>query len=73
MAASVLLVVGTSGATNLPMQVGQAALSSGATIVDVNPDANPFSHLAERADSGFFLQGTGGEYLPPMARVLSGG
>jgi len=68
--AGVLLVVGTSGATNLPMQVGQAALSNGATIVDVNPDANPFSSMAQRAESGFFLQGSGGTYLPLVARAL---
>jgi NAD-dependent deacetylase len=69
--ASVLLVVGTSGATNLPMQVGQMALATGATIVDVNPDPNPFSMMAERADHGHFLQGPSGAYLPRMAEVLS--
>ena len=68
--AAMLLVVGTSGATNLPMQVGQAALQTGATIVDINPEPNPFSQMAERADSGFFLQGGGGEMLPPIADLL---
>jgi NAD-dependent deacetylase len=70
--ASVLLVVGTSGATNLPMQVGQMALSTGATIVDVNPDPNPFSMMAEHAEQGHFLQGPSGAYLPRMAELLSG-
>jgi NAD-dependent deacetylase len=68
--ASLLLVVGTSGATNLPMQVGQAALATGATIVDVNPEPNPFSQLAERAATGCYLQGPGGMYLPPIADLL---
>ena len=72
MTADMLLVVGTSGATNLPMQVGQVALARGATIVDVNPDENPFAAMAEQADSGFFLQGGGGAYLPAMARVVAG-
>ncbi len=72
MAADMLLVVGTSGATNLPMQVGQVALARGATIVDINPDENPFAKMAEQADSGFFLQGGGGQYLPEMARVVTG-
>lgn len=68
--AGVLLVVGTSGATNLPMQVGQMALSSGATIVDVNPEPNPFSSMAQRAGSGYFLQGSGGAYLPLVRAAL---
>lgn len=68
--AGVLLVVGTSGATNLPMQVGQMALSTGATIVDINPEPNPFSAMAQRADNGFYLQGSGGDHLPPVAAAL---
>lgn len=71
-AAGVLLVVGTSGATNLPMQVGQMALTSGATIVDVNPDPNPFSQMAQGADGGFFLQGPSGAFLPRIAALLKG-
>ena len=65
-----LLVVGTSGATNLPMQVGSVALQKGATIIDVNPEPNPFSELAVRAERGFFLQGSAGEYLPRIAAAL---
>ena len=70
--ADVLLVVGTSGATNLPMQVGQAALQTGATIVDVNPDDNPFSRIAQQADSGFFLQGPAGQWLPLVVEAVEG-
>lgn len=68
--ADLLLVVGTSGATNLPMQVGMVALQRGATIVDVNPDSNPFSEMAERAEGGFFLQGPSGDFLPAIAAAL---
>jgi len=67
--ADLLLVVGTSGATNLPMQVGQIVASRGALIIDVNPDPNPFSRMAERG-GGFFLQGPAGEVLPELASVL---
>jgi NAD-dependent deacetylase len=69
--ASVLVVVGTSGATNLPMQVGQAALYSGAAIVDINPEPNPFSALASRAERGFYLQGSASSYLPLLADAIS--
>ncbi len=69
-AARLLIVVGTSGATNLPMQVGQMCLSRGATIVDINPDENPFSQMATRAERGFFLQGASGQFLPRIAEIL---
>lgn len=68
--AEILLVVGTSGATNLPMQVGVMALRQGATIVDINPEPNPFSELAAAARHGFFLQGLGGAYLPLIVEAL---
>ncbi len=67
--ADVLLVVGTSGATNLPMQVGQEALRTGAFIVDVNPEPNPFSRLAE-SSGGVFLRGSSGAILPAIAELL---
>lgn len=69
--AAMLLVVGTSGATNLPMQVGQIALTRGATIIDINPTPNPFSRLAQRAESGFYVAGSGGSILPQIASELS--
>jgi len=68
--AALLVVAGTSGATNLPMQVGQLALASGAAIVDVNPEANPFARLAERAGRGFALCGPAAELLPLLADAL---
>ena len=69
--ADVLLVVGTSGATNLPMQVGMIVSSRGALIVDVNPDPNPFSRMAEQG-GGFFLQGPAGGVLPELAAAIEG-
>ncbi|PID39370.1 MAG: RNA polymerase subunit sigma [Proteobacteria bacterium] len=71
--ADILLVVGTSGATNLPMQVGTMALRQGAMIVDLNPEPNPFSELAAEAQQGFFLQGPSGAYLPLIVEALRGG
>jgi NAD-dependent deacetylase len=68
--AALLLVVGTSGATNLPMQIGHIAFSNGAALVDVNPDPNPFAELASLSSRGFFAKGTGGERLPEIVRAL---
>jgi NAD-dependent deacetylase len=67
-AASLLLVAGTSGATNLPMQIGELAWRRGIPIVDVNPEDNPFSDLAARG--GFVARGAAGEWLPRIAAAL---
>ncbi|MCP4680345.1 MAG: RNA polymerase subunit sigma [Deltaproteobacteria bacterium] len=68
--ADLLLTVGTSGATNLPMQVGMIVAQRGGVIVDVNPDSNPFSAIAEQS-GGFFRQGPAGDILPEIVDVLS--
>lgn len=69
--ATILLTVGTSGATNLPMQVGLLAARRGALIIDINPNQNPFSEMAQQA-GGYFIQGTAGEVLPGIAGMIAG-
>jgi NAD-dependent deacetylase len=69
-AADLLLVVGTSGATNLPMQIGHLVFRRGAALVDVNPEENPFAELAARAPRGFFARGSAGGRLPAIAAAL---
>jgi NAD-dependent deacetylase len=69
-AADLLLVVGTSGATNLPMRVGQLCFSGGSALVDVNPEENPFSELAERSPRGFFARGSATGLLPDIVATL---
>jgi NAD-dependent deacetylase len=68
--ADLLLVVGTSGATNLPMRVGQICFTGGAALVDVNPEENPFSGLAERSRRGFFARGSATGRLPEIVEAL---
>ena len=68
--ADLLLVVGTSGATNLPMQIGRVAFQRDVAVVDVNPDSNPFADLALRMPRGFFARGKAAERLPEIVRAL---
>jgi NAD-dependent deacetylase len=68
--ADLLLVVGTSGATNLPMQIGRIAYARGTAMVDVNPEENPFAQLAARSPRGFFARGSACERLPAIAAAL---
>jgi NAD-dependent deacetylase len=72
-AADLLLVVGTSGATNLPMEIGRLVFHRGAALVDVNPEENPFAELARAASRGFFARGSACERLPAIARALGAG
>jgi NAD-dependent deacetylase len=65
-----LLVVGTAGATNLPMQiVGIVCRNSKAIVVDINPQANPFRSLAENHPGGIVMEGGGGEHLSKILSV----
>ncbi len=61
-----LIVVGTTGATNLPMQVGGLVARRKKTIVVINPEPNPFTDFAAAVPNGVFLQGTAGQYLPSL-------
>lgn len=69
--ADLLVVVGTSGATNLPMQIGLIAVERGVPIVDVNPEPNPFAEMATDAPRGFHVRGTACEHLPGIVRALA--
>lgn len=65
-----LLVVGTSGATNLPNQVAWTVFRRGGTIFDINPAPNPFSELARRSPEGGFIQEAAGRFLPELLAVM---
>jgi NAD-dependent deacetylase len=69
-AADLLLVVGTSGATNLPMQIGQLVFRRGAAMIDVNPEENPFAEMAGVSRRGFFARGSACERLPEIVAAL---
>ncbi len=67
--AKVLLIVGTTASTNLPVQVAHRAARAGAHIIDVNTDDNPFGELAEAA-GGEVVRGPAGIELPRIAAQI---
>jgi NAD-dependent deacetylase len=69
--ACLLIVVGTSGVTNLPIQIGMLSARRGIPILDINLDDNPFTQMAAHVD-GFTLRGPAGEMLPAVVEVLGG-
>ncbi|MBW2191635.1 MAG: RNA polymerase subunit sigma [Deltaproteobacteria bacterium] len=68
--ASLVVVVGTTGATSLPMHIGTIAAQRGIPMVVINPEPNPFSALVQRTGQGAFLCGTAGQWVPEIVDAL---
>jgi NAD-dependent deacetylase len=68
--AALLITAGTSGATNLPNLMVREAVRSGAALVDVNPEPNPFGDLAARLDDGAHVRAPATEALPAIVEVV---
>ena len=68
--ADCLIVIGTSGATSLPMRVGTLCAYREILMIDINPSDNPFANLAKSSPNGFALLGGACEHLPAIVEVL---
>lgn len=66
-----LITIGSSGATNLPMQMARLAISNGSMLVDINPDSNPFSGFAQ-STGGVWIRATADEGLAQISAIFSG-
>jgi NAD-dependent deacetylase len=71
--ASLVIVVGTSGTTNLPSLIVHRTAERRVPLLVVNRDSSPYSSMAERIPSGLFVQGPAGEVLPPLVNYLLDG
>jgi NAD-dependent deacetylase len=65
-----LLVVGTSGATNLPNQVAWEVKDRGGIIVDINIEENPFTQLALSSPRGYFIKAPSAAALPEIMSIF---
>lgn len=70
MEASLLIVVGTMGATNLPIAIGKTALESGATLIDLNIEESVFGQSAKRWGRGGTVCGPAGKTVPALVRLI---
>lgn len=64
-AADLVLVIGTSALVQPAAQLPYLALQAGAVVVEVNPEATPFS-----ADATFSLRGPSGQLLPALLAAI---
>ncbi len=62
-----LIIVGTSGATTLPNHVTSLAHQNNATIIDINPEENPFSGITNSSPGGMCIRQTSSGVLPELA------
>jgi NAD-dependent deacetylase len=67
---SLLIIVGTTGSTNLPHQVANIVLQRGGTIVDVNIERSVFSQAALESPGGRFLKGRSSVILPRLLEIV---
>jgi NAD-dependent deacetylase len=65
-----LIVVGTSGTTNLPNQVAWVVKNRDSIIIDINIQENPFSKIALKSRRGFFLKEPSSTALPRILHIL---
>jgi NAD-dependent deacetylase len=65
-----LIVVGTSGSTNLPVLIAQTVQRRGGIIIDINIHETPFSYMAD-ATGGYFIQETSSVALPAIYKALN--
>ncbi len=68
--ASLLIIVGTSGATNLPMSMYNTALDEDVKIMLINLDENFFTRSLKLQGGGFILMGKSGEILPEVLSIM---
>ncbi|TWV96224.1 SIR2 family NAD-dependent protein deacylase [Chitinophaga pinensis] len=66
-----LLIVGTSGATNLPRRIVETVLSRQGMIIDINPNSNYFSEIAREKKNGYVLKGSSSDILPEFVEFFS--
>ncbi len=70
-AADLLIVAGSSGSTNLPMQIGTHCARAGVPMIDINPDDNPFGQLVVDSGVGLTLRAPAGVALPFITEALT--
>jgi NAD-dependent deacetylase len=66
-----LVVAGTSGATNLPNQIVWEVKKRGGIIVDINIAENPFADLALKSRRGFCIREPSSAALPRLLEAIS--
>lgn len=65
-----LIILGTSGATNLPLEIARTTLRYGGYVVDVNIEDNHFTHLLKGKKRGIFVREKSSDFLADLKPKL---
>lgn len=68
--ADLLLIVGTSGATTLPMMMVRLALQHNLAIIEVNPEPSAFTPAVQNHARGLYLAEAASACLPRLIEAL---
>lgn len=69
--ASLLVVIGTSANTTLPLIIGSIIAERRVPMIVINRDENAFSDYVEEESAGVFLKGKAGELLPAVCDAIA--
>nr|WP_294779929.1 Sir2 family NAD-dependent protein deacetylase [uncultured Flavobacterium sp.] len=67
----ILFIIGTSGATNLPIAITENTLKYGGTIVDINTEDNQFTALIKDKKNKIIIRQTATEALKTIKDIIS--
>ncbi len=68
--ADLLVVVGTTGATNLPLRIAGIAVDRGTPFIDINIEDNVFRDQAASDPDSLVLDGSASRWLPEIVRCF---
>ena len=66
----VLFIIGTSGATNLPLAIAETSLKYGAYIVDINTEDNHFTELIKNKKNKLIIREKSTEVLKVIKEII---
>lgn len=66
-----LIIIGTSGATNLPNMVAREVKNHNGIILDINIEENPFSNMALKSERGYFIKEPSSTALPAIMEIFN--
>lgn len=66
----VLFIIGTSGATNLPLAIAETSLKYGAYIVDINTEDNHFTELIKNKKNKLIIREKSTEVLRVIKEII---
>ena len=66
-----LLIIGTSGTTNLPNQVAWKVKKHDGIMIDINIEENPFAKMALTCNRGYFIKKQSSVVLPQILDIFT--